>query len=310
MKIGNRKLKWQAYVLFAGVILLITIPIIISINKKHNSIEYILGEKGYIQAEIEKIKSLNEDTKNYILENEYNKYYLELINYKYFINENFLNYINYHNKISEYDIEHIVAYVNTEAYKEEYEEVKQADLTDPYLVLVNKYNYLNSNYKPANLKNVSNWYAYEGRKLEQTTYEAFVKMFNNAKEDNMNLVLYRGYRSYADQKDIFDTYKADYGERQADSMVTRAGYSEYQTGLAIYVLNFYGGGEFEDSKEYTWVLENAHKYGFILRYPKGKEYITKFEFEPFHFRYVGVEAATVMHNENLTLEEYHAFYLK
>ena len=91
----------------------------------------------------------------------------------------------------------------------------------------------------------------------------------------------------------------------------RPGHSEHQTGLAVDVMgsnNDYD--EFEKSIEFSWMKENAHKYGFILRYPKGKENITGFKYEPWHYRYVGLITATRIFKENITLEEYYNKYLK
>ena len=67
---------------------------------------------------------------------------------------------------------------------------------------------------------------------------------------------------------------------------------------------------FEESKEYEWMKENAHKYGFILRYPEEKEHITGYKFEPWHYRYVGIDIATIIYENNLTLEEFYFIYLK
>ena len=85
----------------------------------------------------------------------------------------------------------------------------------------------------------------------------------------------------------------------------KPGHSEHQTGLAVDV-----EGEnkdydnFEDTKEFIWMKNNAHRFGFILRYPKGKEHITGFKYEPWHYRYVGIETATKIFKQNITLEEY------
>ena len=69
-------------------------------------------------------------------------------------------------------------------------------------------------------------------------------------------------------------------------------------------------GTFENTKEFTWIKNNAHKYGFILRYPKDKEYITGYNYEPWHYRYVGIDAAKVIYENNLTFEEYYSYYVE
>jgi len=95
------------------------------------------------------------------------------------------------------------------------------------------------------------------------------------------------------------------GQEYADLASARPGHSEHQTGLAIDIM---GSNEdynkFEESVEFEWMKNNAHLYGFILRYPKGKENITGFKYEPWHYRYIGKKVATIIYNENITLEEY------
>ena len=96
----------------------------------------------------------------------------------------------------------------------------------------------------------------------------------------------------------------------ADKYTARPGYSEHQTGLAIDVKD--GSGQyafFKNSDEYKWMKDNAHKYGFILRYPEGKEHITGFSFEAWHYRYVGVDVATFIYENDLTFDEYHMMYI-
>ena len=315
MIIGNRRIKPIAFIFLVALIfivfLLIFIPKAIRTNKLHNSIEYKLSIKGYNETDINKIVGLNDEVKNYILDNDYSSVIYMIINSKYFISDNFNIYIKYHNDYKDYGIDKIISMVNTESYKEEYEDSISTNISDEYKMLVNKNHYLSSGFVPDNIVKVSNWYAYEGHKLEKTAYEAFIELFNDAKSEGLSIVLSMGYRSYKDQKSIFNTYKRDYGERYADEVSTRPGYSEYQTGLALNISKlYYSDDKFEKTDEYKWLLENAYKYGFILRYPKDKEYITKYKFDSNHFRYVGDEAAFIIHSENLTLEEYYAYYMK
>lgn len=315
MVIGNRKLKPIAYITLISIIvflsLLIIIPKKIKLNKLHNSIEYKLSIKGYVESDINKIVKMDDDIKNYLLDNEYNKFYVDIINHRYFILENFNKYIDYHNKNEDYDIDKLVSYVNTESYKEPYEDNSAASLDAGSVILVNKNNFLDSKYVPEKIVNASNWYAYEGVKLDDSAYEAFISMFNDAKDEGLSLILSAGYRSYKEQQTIFNSYRRDYGERAADEMSTRAGFSELQTGLSLTILKLYTTEDkFTKTKEYLWLEENAYRYGFILRYPKDKEYITKYDYSPSRWRYVGIEAASKIYNENITLEEYYAYYIK
>ena len=110
------------------------------------------------------------------------------------------------------------------------------------------------------------------------------------------------FRSYDYQNTLYNNYVSWYGKEQADTFSARAGYSEHQTGLAIDV------NTIDDSFAYTpeavWLAHPAHEYGFIIRYPKGKESITGYQYEPWHIRYLGIETATAVYNSGLTLEEY------
>lgn len=303
------KLKWPSYVLIALIVLIPSFIIFKNISKKHNSVEYRLNAIGYNENEIKKLKTLNSDSIEFILDSDYQKLYIDIVNEKYFLKEHFLEYID-QNKKNDFELPFLISYVNTLSYKEDYEEALKTDVTDGLLMLVNKNNYLESTYSPSDLKDVSNWYAYEGRKLSDIAYQAYINMFNTAKEEDIHLIIVNGYRSYEEQDNLFETYKNDYGERRADELTTRAGFSEYQLGLALNIYQYYGKEKFVDTDEYKWLIDNSYKFGFILRCPEGKKLITGYDFEPYHFRYVGVEAATVITNENITLEEYHAYYLK
>lgn len=128
------------------------------------------------------------------------------------------------------------------------------------------------------------------------------------KKTGRTLVIASSYRSYSLQSNIFYNYVANYGFTKANTFSARPGYSEHQTGLA-FDLNGSNSAtwiqsSFQYTKEYTWLRANAHKYGFILRYPKGKTSITGYIFEPWHYRYVGTTIATAIWNRGITLEEY------
>ena len=98
---------------------------------------------------------------------------------------------------------------------------------------------------------------------------------------------------------------------EADLKAARPGYSEHQTGLALDITTRLAEDEeFVNTEEFSWLKENAHKYGFILRYPEGKENITGYSYEPWHYRYVGIDVATKIYNENITFDEYYAYYIE
>ncbi len=143
-----------------------------------------------------------------------------------------------------------------------------------------------------------------GNGLTTDTLKAFQEMQNAAKEENLNLFIRSGFRSYLDQTIVYDKWVKKDGQEVADTYSARPGYSEHQTGLAMDLNSI--DQDFADTKEFAWLNENAYKYGFILRYPQEKEEITGYIYEPWHYRYVGVELSKELYNNGnwLTLEEY------
>ena len=127
-------------------------------------------------------------------------------------------------------------------------------------------------------------------------------MFAAAKQDGINLFVKSGYRSYIDQKIIYNGYVARDGKEAADTYSARPGHSEHQTGLAFDLNST--ANSFADTPEAKWIAENSYKYGFIVRYPKGKEHITGYIYEPWHVRYIGVEKAKEVYESGLCLEEF------
>ena len=133
--------------------------------------------------------------------------------------------------------------------------------------------------------------------------EALNRMFADAKaEKNLDMWVCSGFRSYNVQKNLYNNYVKRDGVKNADRYSARPGYSEHQTGLAFDIN--YADSRFAGTEQAIWLAENAYKYGFILRYPEGKEHITGYKYEPWHYRYIGVENATKIFSSGLTLEEY------
>lgn len=132
---------------------------------------------------------------------------------------------------------------------------------------------------------------------------ALNKMFADAKaEKNLDMWVCSGFRSYTVQKNLYNSYVRRDGVKNADRYSARPGYSEHQTGLAFDIN--YADSRFTGTAQAVWLAENAHKYGFILRYPEGKESVTGYMYEPWHYRYIGVENAEKIYASGLTLEEY------
>lgn len=169
------------------------------------------------------------------------------------------------------------------------------------ILLVNASHRLSADYVPDELVNLyqqrhSFRLASSEITLTRQTYAAMENMFHAAEEANMNgYIVTSGYRSYQRQQEVYA--QSEPGKAQ------EPGASEHQTGLAFDVTVETGEG-FENTPQYAWLMEHAHEYGFIQRYPANKADITGISYEPWHYRYVGVEAATRMYKTGLTLEEF------
>ena len=121
----------------------------------------------------------------------------------------------------------------------------------------------------------------------------------------MKITIVSAYRDYEYQSKLFQEYVQEKGLNYALNCSAKPGHSEHQTGLAIDVMGENGDYNlFEQTKEFEWMKDHAHEFGFILRYPKGKEKITGFKYEPWHYRYVGIELASTIFEKKMTLEEY------
>lgn len=139
--------------------------------------------------------------------------------------------------------------------------------------------------------------------LTKETNEAFLNMQKEAAKEGIKLTIISGYRSYTKQQSIYNRYVKRDGKKEADRYSARPGHSEHQTGLAFDVNSL--DQSFGNTKAGIWLSENCYKYGFILRYPKGKESITGYMYEPWHFRYIGSDAKNLYNKGNwITLEEY------
>ena len=307
----------RKYIVIGFVILVVVISSIIGINyliktmNYHKTYEYKFMKIGYSKDDLKTLDNLKNESKDYILNLKYNKDIIYIINEKYFIEDNLKKYIEYKNE-NGYPIIDIIALVNTNAYKDWYTDVKDTDISKGNLMLTNKFNKLNSDYNKDNMVNVSKLYCYgDDQMLTSEAYEAFKEMFNEAKKENLTLIIYSSFRNYEDQEKIYNYYKDTKGEEDADKIAAKPGHSEHQTGLSVDIQT-YGSSQktFEEFDEFKWLQENAYKYGFILRYPKDKEYITGYEYESWHYRYVGKEVAKYIHENDITFDEYYAYFIE
>ncbi|WP_052447531.1 M15 family metallopeptidase [Clostridium polynesiense] len=145
------------------------------------------------------------------------------------------------------------------------------------------------------------------KKMEKEAAEALERMFNAAREEGITLLGVSGYRSYKIQESVYNNKVKKSGKSYADKYVAQPGTSEHQSGLSMDMVSTEHTAldtAFENTKAFKWLDANAHKYGFILRYPKGKEKVTGYNYEPWHYRYVGVNASEEIKNYGITLEEY------
>ena len=181
-------------------------------------------------------------------------------------------------------------------------------VNDYKYILVNKKNKLNSDFKPDNLVEVKSC-SLDNFYLEEETANAYEQMCLGSINEGLNISITSAYRSYDEQKELYNTYLKLYGKSYVDKYVALPGHSEHQTGLAI-DLESLECDIFRNSKEYLWVKENAYKYGFIIRYQKGKEKITGYGAEEWHIRYVGKNVAEYIYKNNITFEEYYDLFLK
>ncbi len=263
-------------------------------------------------------KKYNAKEINYIIKN-YKEHLNILLNMEYvdilqfndisnFDIEKIERYLKYQEE-QDYDLKTVVTYVNIgldlkgySSYIEYTEEEAQSDLT----ILVNKYHKLPDNYEPNDLVPLSYNKQY---KLRQEAAEAFQILTNAALLDNVVFYPFSPYRSFETQAKLYNNYKNRDGEQKADTYSARPGFSEHQLGLAVDVRS----NTLNDNltpEHYEWMLNNSYKYGFIVRYPKGKQHITQFIEEPWHLRYLGIDLATKVHNSNLTYDEYYDIYMK
>lgn len=195
----------------------------------------------------------------------------------------------------------IVERINADRDYPPYTHTIKADPADP-LILINKYHYLSSAYVPTNLVKAKGC---GFPTLTKEAAEAFDVMCADLIKTGLTMSESSSYRSYAAQSSIYNRYLKIYGQTYTDTIAARPGFSEHQTGLAIDLNSGESGFiVFITTETYQWVSQNCTKYGFILRYPQGKEDITGYRFEPWHYRYVGREVAEKITRLGLTLDEY------
>jgi len=302
------KIKWKNVIL----LLLITILIIFLLVKWIGWMAKSLQNEEKQEPKVKEIKKENKKQKEKTEEekkldklNNINK----TIDY---FNMNYLDrYITYKENNNNLDNQQIIKNVNMNLDKKYYEETEPAKYLNTPQILVNKHYYLENNYEPENLETISTKYALSGMRLVKEAKEAFEKMSADAKKENMNIIAMSTYRSYDYQVDLYNRYVKQDGKEAADKYSGRPGHSEHQTGLAVDVFdNEIDYTKFEKTNEFKWMDKHAHEYGFILRFPKDKENETGYIYESWHYRYVGIDAAKYIKENNISFEEYYATKIK
>ncbi len=293
------KIKKKVLVIFILVLIIIATGIILGLSKtstKSNQPKEKVSKTTTAEnATDKKLKSLNNIDKK-----------LDFFNYDYLE-----RYLNYQKSNSNLSPEEIVVNVNIGLDQPFYENVRETQYPHTSYMIANKYNSLPSTYVPKNLEPISSEFAKTGMQLVNYAREAFEELAQAAKNEGYTIRAMSTYRSYEYQQQLYNRYVASDGQEAADTYSARAGYSEHQTGLAADVDNGkVAYTDFENTEEFTWMQNNAYKYGFILRYPADKVAITGYMPEAWHYRYVGKEIAKTIHDTKMTYEEYYVRYIE
>ena len=281
-----------------------------------NNINKLL-DLGYKNKDINTFYEKVPKSIDVITSNKYDKNIINYISLDYFKEENLDRYIKYDfiDTKSVYDTtilkekynyEDTVTFVNAYLYKDYYtndiplskEEASKLD------VIVNKYYKLDKDYEPEDLTVINSKFASGTQKLRKEAADKFEEMASDMLKENLKIYAGSTYRSYSYQEGLYNRYVKKDGFKEAETYSARAGYSEHQLGLAVDIVNGKWNYLSEGDKEYTWLINNSYKYGFILRYPHESEYITGYVFEDWHFRYLGIDLATKVHESKLTYDEY------
>lgn len=274
--------------------------------------EYKLLEKGYELSDVKKLEKLySKERLDYILKIDINDYLIDLAKSDYYTDKNLEDYLSYIDE-NDVDIKTAILKINTHTNYDFYDhDIEATNLTNT--MIVNKYYYLKEDFVPKDLIDISSKYAWgTDNKATKDTLDAFIKMQKDCLEQTgIQIMINSSYRSYKEQSDVYELYKKSYDEEYADKIAARPGHSEHQTGLSLDIFSYKDRSQktFAEGETYKWLKENCSNYGFILRYPENKEYITGFEFESWHYRYVGVDIAKDMTAKNLTYDEYYEYYL-
>jgi len=295
------RIKWKNLIIFL-VLIFITIFSFIKITQ--GIIKLVTSNKPKQKEVIKKKKKITDLDKKLEKLDNINK------EIEYF-NEDYIDrYISYKEKHTEYPNIRIIKDVNMNLDLEPYKDIIEAKYLNTEKILVNKYYYLSKDYVPLSLETISTKYALSNMKLVSYAKDAFEEMAKDAQKEKLKIVAMSTYRSYDYQVNLYNKYVKSDGKEKADTYSGRPGHSEHQTGLAVDVYNVKTNyTNFESTKEFDWMQEHAHEYGFILRFPKDKEDETGYIYEAWHYRYVGLDIAMYIKKHNITFDEYYVKFI-
>jgi D-alanyl-D-alanine carboxypeptidase len=273
-----------------------------------------LNELGYKRDEIKAIfdKLNKNDIKKIVNCNEKISNITQYINNEYFDIDKLDRYIAFKKKYKTYDVNKVISYVNMYLDYEYYTHDINTNVNDNLLVIVNKYYKLSDDYEPSDLVKIDKNHSYGNntyyvKSIVKQKFDALVK---DMEKEGLSIEVKSAYRSYNTQVTLYNDYVKNNGKTAADTFSARPGYSEHQTGLAVDVKTKSGNySTFVSSSEYKWMIKNAHKYGFILRYPEDKTNITGYGFESWHYRYVGENVASYIYQNDITYDEYYSIFI-
>ncbi|MBR3150412.1 MAG: M15 family metallopeptidase [Erysipelotrichaceae bacterium] len=199
--------------------------------------------------------------------------------------------------------------VNADRDRKPFDEAVENDPSEDLLVQANKYYHFPDGYVPEDMVPIAAQYGIQ-TSLRKPAYEAYIRMYEAARAEGLDFYITSAYRSYDKQVSLYNNYVRNDGVEAADRYSARPGFSDHQTGLTVDILtsssNF---STFEYTAEAKWLAENAPRFGFIMRYPDGKEDVTGYTYESWHFRYVG-DIAEAVTASGLTYDEYYTYFVK
>lgn len=271
-----------------------------------------LTSMGYSDKDLwDMLKTATAEDLQYLIDNNYRaedtKEYRKVKGY---VLQNMAQYMETYKQTKDYTYSVVVTnypfIISTNPVNAEYTITNPKDI----LTLVKKGFYLSSDYEPDDLVNAKTLpaQAAEDVQMRKEVADALDEMSTDAKKENYTLLVNSAYRSYQRQSDVYKEFETKFGGLYAAEYVATPGASEHQTGLGVDLTSqSVEDGKhlvFGDTPEYKWVVKNAHRYGFIMRFETGTADITGIAHEPWHLRYVGKEAAKEIYEKGITFEEY------